>query len=419
MAVDQITGNWPVFTSPRNKGEIEAVNLNQKVLLVDDEPKVLSALRRQLRRQFHVFTAVSGCEGLALLEESGPFAVVVSDMRMPGMDGLAFLREVKRRAPGTTRIMLTGNDDQETAMAAVNDGCVFRFHRKPCPKEVLSASIEAGIEAFYAQSEFLEGKAKARRAQQALTDLFTNMSHELKTPLNHIIGFAELLEKVLPEDARHRDYAGHIHESGSNLLDIVNGLLELGATRGGRFELEPTLVPVARLEAACRDFLRSLPAARTIEFETEVAAGLKQLQVDQAAFERILFSLLSNAVKFSEPGGRVTLRIFRNAEGAPVVAISDGGIGIAPEHIDKVMEPFGRAQEGLAAACQGVGTGLPLARALTEQHGGTLRLESLPGVGTTVSVVLPAAPRPADNHAHGGLKLVAGCDVAAADRAGG
>lgn len=397
---------------------IDVMDLKQKVLLVDDEPRVLSALCRQLSRQFHITTAVSGRSALAFMEKSGPFAVVVSDMRMPGMDGMTFLREVKRRSPSTTRIMLTGNDDQQTASDAVNEGCVFRFHRKPCPREVLSASIEAGIEAFYAQSEFLDSKTKSRQAQQALSDLFANMSHELRTPLNHIIGFAELLKKVLPDDAQYRDYAGHIHESGSNLRDIVNGLLDLGATRGGRLELVPTLVPIDLLEAACQDFLRSLPAARTIEFEVEVAAGLKTLRVDQTAFERILFSLLSNAVKFNRAGGRVTLRIFRDSEGDPVVAISDSGIGIAPEHIDKVMEPFGRAQEALNSAYQGVGTGLALARALTEQHGGTLRLESLLGVGTTVSVALPGRPQPAENPARGGLRLVGGSDVVAASRAG-
>lgn len=131
-----------------------------KVLLVDDDANALAAFRRQLRVHFLCETAESGAQGLEALAKSGPFAVVMSDMRMPGMDGIAFLAEVERRAPETVRMMLTGNADIETCIDAVNEGHIFRFLTKPCPPELMSKSLKAGVAQYRlvcAQRELLHG----------------------------------------------------------------------------------------------------------------------------------------------------------------------------------------------------------------------------------------------------------------------
>ncbi len=123
--------------------------MNRKLLFVDDETNILSAIKRQLRKDFkEIDTALSGHEALKLIREQGPYAVVVSDMRMPEMDGVQFLSRVKDLAPETVRIMLTGNADQETAIKAVNEGRIFRFLNKPCPKEMLRGAVEAAIEQY-------------------------------------------------------------------------------------------------------------------------------------------------------------------------------------------------------------------------------------------------------------------------------
>ncbi len=120
--------------------------MSEKVLCVDDEPNVLQGYQRQLRRQFHIATACGGSEGLEAIASGGPYAVVVSDMRMPGMDGVQFLSAVRRRSPDSVRMMLTGCADQETAIDAVNEGNIFRFLTKPCPPETLAKALAAGIE---------------------------------------------------------------------------------------------------------------------------------------------------------------------------------------------------------------------------------------------------------------------------------
>ena len=120
----------------------------EKILCVDDEPNILNAYKRALRGTFLIETAAGGAEGLAILKGPDPFAVVVSDMRMPGMDGVEFLREVKQIVPDTVRIMLTGNSDQQTAIDAVNRGSIFRFLTKPCSPEDLSQAIDAAIQQY-------------------------------------------------------------------------------------------------------------------------------------------------------------------------------------------------------------------------------------------------------------------------------
>ena len=122
--------------------------MTDKVLLVDDDTNILAAYSRRLRKHFELWTVPDGKRGLAILESDGPFAVVVSDMRMPGMDGIEFLGEVMSRAPNTVRMMLTGNADQKTAIDAVNEGNIFRFYTKPCPPEVLEKAIMAGLEQY-------------------------------------------------------------------------------------------------------------------------------------------------------------------------------------------------------------------------------------------------------------------------------
>ena len=117
----------------------------EQILLVDDERNILDGYRRSLRGEFLMDTAQSGQEALELIESKGPYAVVISDMRMPGMDGIELLRRVKSEAPETVRVMLTGNADMDTAVEAINEGSIFRFLNKPCDKERMAKTITAAL----------------------------------------------------------------------------------------------------------------------------------------------------------------------------------------------------------------------------------------------------------------------------------
>lgn len=153
--------------------------MNQKILFVDDEVNIVDSMKRQLRKRFEVFTALSGQEALDTLKKEGPFAVIVSDMRMPGMDGIELLKTVKALYPETVRLMLTGNADQETAMEAVNQGQIFRFLNKPCPISMLITSLALALHQYQlitAEKELLNETLKG--SIKVLSELlsFTNPS---------------------------------------------------------------------------------------------------------------------------------------------------------------------------------------------------------------------------------------------------
>ena len=134
--------------------------MSERILLVDDEANVLAGYRRQLRKEFTIVTAEGGPAGLELMGNGDTFAVVVSDMRMPEMDGIAFLREVKHRSPESVRVMLTGNADLQTCVDAVNEGCIFRFLTKPCPPEILASTLNACLDQYrlvVAERELIQG----------------------------------------------------------------------------------------------------------------------------------------------------------------------------------------------------------------------------------------------------------------------
>jgi response regulator RpfG family c-di-GMP phosphodiesterase len=153
--------------------------VTEKILCVDDEANVLAGFQRNLRRRFQLETAQGGEAALAMLEQSGPFAVVVSDMRMPNVSGLQLLRQVKARWPETVRLMLTGNADQQTAMDAVNEGSIFRFLTKPCPPETLGAALTAALEQhrlITAERELLENTLNG--SVRALTEILSLLAPE-------------------------------------------------------------------------------------------------------------------------------------------------------------------------------------------------------------------------------------------------
>ncbi len=137
--------------------------MNEKILAVDDEKNILDAIQRQMRKKFPVETALGPGEGLAAVKQRGPYALVISDLRMPKMDGIQFLTQVKRLTPETVRVMLTGNADLENAIQAVNEGNIFRFLTKPCSPEILEKVIQAGIEQYRlvtAEKELLQKTLK-------------------------------------------------------------------------------------------------------------------------------------------------------------------------------------------------------------------------------------------------------------------
>lgn len=172
--------------------------MSPKVLLVDDDPNILAAYTRTLRKRFQFDTAQGGDEALACIRDNGPYGVILSDMRMPGMDGIQFLSQAKELSPDSVRIMLTGNADQNTAIEAVNQGNIFRFLTKPCDPDTLALSLEAGLKQYQlvtAERELVEGTLKGSLA--LLVDLLSIADPVAFARSQHLAPLAQRIAKVL------------------------------------------------------------------------------------------------------------------------------------------------------------------------------------------------------------------------------
>jgi two-component system cell cycle sensor histidine kinase PleC len=238
--------------------------------------------------------------------------------------------------------------------------------------------------------KYAEEKTRAEEANQAKSSFLANMSHELRTPLNAIIGFSEIMASGMfgPLGAeKYQEYCKDIHQSGQYLLDVINDILDMSKIEAGRIRLD---VERVRLGRFLNDAMRVVAARaedKNIELTADIAQGIR-LSADQRLLKQIVLNLLSNAVKFTPEGGRISVRA-RAAAGWVRIAIVDTGIGIPKTALAKLGRPFEQVESQLTKSHQGSGLGLAIAKSLTVLHGGTLRIRSTPGRGTTVLLRLP------------------------------
>ncbi len=253
------------------------------------------------------------------------------------------------------------------------------------------AEHAAGLETrVHERTEALE------KASRHKSNFLAHMSHELRTPLNGILGFSAMLLEGHggPLTEKGRRYATQVQQSGQHLLALINDVLDLSKVEAGRLELRRESVAVAGAVATAVDLTRGLAAARGVTVIVDGIEPALTLHADPVRLHQAITNLLSNAIKFTPGGGRVTLRAGRAPRAAGdwiEIAVADTGIGIDPQHVPRLFQPFEQLENRPRRSHEGTGLGLALTRRLVELHGGSIRAESPgPGRGSTFTVTLPA-----------------------------
>jgi signal transduction histidine kinase len=365
------------------------------ILIVDDDLGARLVMRETLESVgFAVIEASDGVEGCLQFEEHHPDLLLV-DIVMPNMDGYELCHELRKRpeAANVPIVMVTGFDDVSSIARAYDAGATD-FMSKPANWAVLSYRVRYVLRAEELrrnQERLIAAKEVAEAANRSKSEFLANMSHELRTPLNAIIGFSGMIHTRMfgPLGDKYVEYADIIDASGRHLLAIINDILDTAKADANKLSLAEKKVDLAEVVGLSSQIVQDIAHQARIDFATEIEGSLPTVIGDPTKLVQILVNLLTNAIKFSEPGGRVRLKVEQAPHQGLTLSVEDTGIGMSADEIAIALEPFGQIDAGLTRKHDGVGLGLPLTKRLIELHGGAMEIKSKPGKGTIVTVRLP------------------------------
>jgi signal transduction histidine kinase/HAMP domain-containing protein len=348
------------------------------------------AARRSAQTQ--LVTAIeSSHEGVALIDRDSRILIANSPiMAFFAQRGATFV--AGQRLPNEVAHALA----ERTSEMQLADGQWLRLSRSDTPEGGF-VLIASDITLLKAREDALRSaRDDAEAANRAKTDFLATMSHELRTPLSAVIGFSELIvNETLGPIGRpqYREFAADILHAGKHLLDVITDILDVAKAQSGTtvLRLNP-LRPRGVVQDAVR-IVRNKAQSAGLTLTVDIEEPLPPLRADPVRLRQILLNLLSNAIKFTPRGGSVSVRVAAFQEGL-AIEVADTGIGMAKDDIPRAMEPFVQVDASLNRRHGGTGLGLPLTKLFTELHGGRLEIDSQPGVGTTVTVILPASIEP-------------------------
>lgn len=373
----------------------------QPLLIVDDEIRVLDVLVKTFESDYKTLSANNGFEALEILKQS-PVKVIITDERMPKMNGMAFLRQARLILPNTVNIILTAYTDLSVAIDAINSGIVYRYLVKPWDTDELRITIRQAFERFDLLNdnknlteellrknheleqnirELKETQDKLLRTEKlaVVGQLTASIGHELRNPLSRIKTAAALMKNEIKDGNKETAELLKIVDNEVMVsTKIINDLLDFSRER------KPSLKP-CDLNEIVTGTLNRLRFPDYIHVEQQLDETIPELYLDDGQIQQILVNLILNSIQSIDDSGKIYIKTILNKEFVDLT-IKDTGCGIPQSDLDKMFEPL------FTTKPKGIGLGMSIVKMLLESHGGTIQVQSRENIGTTVTIKLPLKP---------------------------
>ena len=403
--------------SPVDDPGVFVPSLNEaRLLVVDDEESLRITTAAILENEGYIVdTASSGDEAVELLNKTD-YDLVLTDLHMEGGDGLSVLSQIRRHAPLTISVVLTGFASVESAIAALQEGA-YDYLVKPCDIESMKHTIRRGVE--HRRLMLAEQKARTdlqqlnldleRRIEERTAELtrlnaelaeanrakdifLATLSHELRTPLTPVVGWIKLLRTGALDEKSVSQALDAIERNAWLQSRLIDDLLDTSRIATGKLHFEPKPTDLNAVVKAAVDTVLATAAARNIELSMSLWPTSLVVMGEPVRLQQIAWNLVSNAIKFTDPGGKVSVRTGVNGTQAHIEVV-DTGVGIVPEFLPHVFDRFRQADGSTSRRHGGLGLGLAIADALAKLHGGNLEAHSEgTGKGSCFTLHVELAP---------------------------
>ena len=412
--------------TPAEKRKLYAPVAHGDILIVDDVDDNIDILRRHLiSHEYSIEYVKSGDEALQYVSRKCPDLVLL-DWMMPRMSGLETLAKIREKysASHLPVIMVTALSEADCVVDAFAYGA-NDYIVKPFDPRIVLARVKSQIErlqairaleglmiepsraasfeakSFFGQAAVVrdaiaarkaaeeslrEALKKAEGAARAKKAFLSNMSHELKTPLNAIIGFSEIL--MADGNDQQKSFLSHINKSGEHLLSIIESLIRMSELEQDQPALERSIVKAASLVRDAVDVLRYSAGEKGVDLNCEATNDEMELFCDGVALKQALINIISNAIKFSPEGGVVDVSVRQDSADRLAFVVTDSGVGFQTGVLERMGEPFERGDFDYEGCYDGVGVGLAIAKRLVEAHGGQILFRDRESQGTEVTVIV-------------------------------
>jgi signal transduction histidine kinase len=385
-----------------------------QILIVDDDPALLEALNETLRLRMGLLGVEMAASGPAALERiaAQDYEVIISDIKMPGMDGLALLKRIQEMRPGTPTLLITGHGQHDLAVQALRGGA-YDFIQKPIDREYFVASLNRALHmrllsrqvedqkqtlerhAFELEKTVDERTRELRESNQAKDEFLALLAHELRNPLAPLNNAVELIGLRGESDPVLQQAGKVVAHQVQQMARLLDDLLDVSRISRGKLQLRMAVVDLTEMVRHAIETCRPLLDQRKHQLSVSLPAEPIWVEGDATRLEQIFANLLNNAAKYTNPGGHIAISAAREEDRA-LVRVRDTGTGIPREMLQRIFEPFVQVDPSLHRSQQGgLGIGLMLVRRLVAMHGGSVSASSDgPGKGSEFVVGLAALAHP-------------------------